>query len=54
MVEVNVKVEHPDFKCDVTMPEKKVTKFLKNIKKELKENISVTTKVIKKDENKGK
>lgn len=43
---VNIKVDHPDFQCDVTMPEGKALKYLKNIKKSLKENIKVVTKTI--------
>jgi len=54
MVKVNVVVEHPDFSCDVTMPQTKALKFLKSIKRILKENIKVVTKEIKKDENTSK
>jgi len=43
---VNINVNHPDFQCDVTMPEGKALKFLESIKKSLKENIKVVTKTI--------
>lgn len=44
---VHIKIDHPDFKADCILPEGKALTYLKRIKKNLVDNLSVVTRVLK-------
>jgi len=50
MAKVRIQVSHPEFKADTILPEGKALTYLKRLKKTFKDNLSVISTVVTKED----